>query len=345
MESQMITEQEHLQPVTVIEVAPMGYGNPDSSISRKKQLESGELEAEVDTKAQEFIISGEGIVEVQERDDGCIDGRETSELYVTEGGEFYTKSADNSNHERAKVAGGGYITTQAMRIGVGARGDSIDEDLARVGADLAEKEIYCGAHSGAHQHGEGTDCGANDKFPLILENGLKFREQIQASTEVLVKAAGLEFHPEVLERVLANWQATLDDENYFEGSTGASRLKTVLATQAAATEAAGEQKPLAVTKHLDGDHNEDYIIVNYVEGTTFSQGAFAETLREAFPDKEDKNLAQAFVVDAWRIVELAKAAVGEEEFEAAIYAGVAYQVATAATLTDGTLKMFAYTQA
>lgn len=182
MESQMITEQEHLQPVTVIEVAPMGYGNPDSSISRKKQLESGELEAEVDTKAQEFIISGEGIVEVQERDDGCIDGRETSELYVTEGGEFYTKSADNSNHERAKVAGGGYITTQAMRIGVGARGDSIDEDLARVGADLAEKEIYCGAHSGAHQHGEGTDCGANDKFPLILENGLKFREQIQAST-------------------------------------------------------------------------------------------------------------------------------------------------------------------
>lgn len=345
MESQMITEQEHLQPVTVIEVAPMGYGNPDSSISRKKQLESGELEAEVDTRAQEFIISGEGIVEVQERDDGCIDGRETSELYVTEGGDFYTKSADNSNHERAKVAGGGYITTQAMRLGVGTRGDSIDEDLARVGADLAEKEIYCGAHSGAHQHGEGTDCGANDKFPLILENGLKFREQIEASTEVLVKAAGLEFHPEVLERVLANWQATLDDENYFEGSTGASRLKTVLATQAAATEAAGEQKPLAVTKHLEGDHNEDYIIVNYVEGTTFSQGAFAETLRQAFPDKEDKNLAQAFVVDAWRIVELAQAAVVEDDLETAIYAGVAYQVATAATLTDGTLKMFAYTQA
>lgn len=34
MESQMI-EQEHAQPVTVIELAPMGYGNPESSISRK----------------------------------------------------------------------------------------------------------------------------------------------------------------------------------------------------------------------------------------------------------------------------------------------------------------------
>ena len=344
MESYMI-EQEHAQPVTVIELAPMGYGNPESSISRKKQLESGELESEVDTAAQEFIISGEGIVEVQEHDDGCIDGRETLELYVTGGGDFYTKPADNSNHERAKVAGGGYITTQAMRLGVGRRGDSIDDDLALVGSDLAEKEIYCGAHSGAHQHGEGTDCGANDKFALILENGLTFSDQITASTEALVKAAGLEFHPEVLERVLANWQATLDDEGYFAGSTGASRLKTILATQAAATEAAGEEKPLAVTKHLDGDHNEDYIIVNYVEGTTFSQGAFADTLRESFPDKDDKNLAQAFVVDAWRVVELAEASVPEDEFETAMYAGVAYQVATAATLTDGTLKMFAYTQA
>ena len=92
-----------------------------------------------------------------------------------------------------------------MRLGVGRRDDSIDDDLALVGSDLAEKEIYCGAHSGAHQHGEGTDCGANDKFALILENGLKFSDQITASTEALVKAAGLEFHPEVLERVLANW--------------------------------------------------------------------------------------------------------------------------------------------
>jgi hypothetical protein len=172
---------------------------------------------------------------------------------------------------------------------------------------------------------------------------LKFREQIEASTGALVQAAGLEFHPEVLERVLANWKAALEDEPYFAGSTGASRLKTILATQAAATEVAGEERPLAVTKHLGGDHNEDYIIVNYIDGTTFSQGALAETLREAFPDKDDKNLAQAFVVDVWRVLKLAQASVVEDEFETALYAGVAYQVATAATLTDGSLKMFAYT--
>lgn len=340
MESkEMIMEKQ----INVIEVPAMGYGNPDSAISRAKQLESGELSAEVDKSAQEFIVSGEGIVAVQEKDDGCIDGRETSELYITEGGEFYTKPADNSNHERAKVAGGGYLTSQAMRLGVGRRGVSMDTDLASVGTDLAEKGIYCGAHSGAHQHGEGTDCGANDKFAPILQNGLAFREQVHGSVGALIQAAGLEFKPEVLEAVFANWQATLDDEGYFVGSTGETRLKTILATQAAASEAAGEEKPLAVTKHLDGDHNEDYIIVNYVEGTTFSQNALAEKLRGEFPDKDDKNLAQAFVVDAWRIVELAKAAVTEEEFETALYAGVAYQVATAATLTDGSLKMFAYT--
>jgi hypothetical protein len=83
--------------------------------------------------------------------------------------------------------------------------------------------------------------------------------------------------------------------------------------------------------------------VNYIDGTTFSQGALAETLREAFPDKDDKNLAQAFVVDVWRVLKLAQASVVEDEFETALYAGVAYQVATAATLTDGSLKMFAYT--
>lgn len=58
----MIAEKEHETPVTVIEIAPMGYGNAESSISRKKQLESGELSPEVDSAAQEFIVSGDGIV-------------------------------------------------------------------------------------------------------------------------------------------------------------------------------------------------------------------------------------------------------------------------------------------
>ncbi len=337
MEPTMI-EKEQPRPTVVTEVLPMGYGNAESSISRTKQLESGELPVEVDASAQEFIVSKEGFRAVDDIDDGCIDGRETVELYTVNG---ETQPADSSNHERAKVAGGGYITGQAIRLGVGARGASIDADLLNLGTDLAEQGVYCGAHSGAHKHGEGTDCGANDKLPLILHNAIAYREQISGTTKALIEQAGLEYKQEVLDQVLANWEDTLSDETYFEGSTGASRLSAILSTQAVLGESEG-RKPVAVTKHLAGDHNEDYIIINYVAGTTFSQNAMHSALKEKFSELPDENLAQAFVVDAWRVVELANAAVETEDTEAAIYAGVAYQLATAATLTDGSLKIFVH---
>lgn len=336
-----MSEEKEFEKITVAEFGTMGYGNAESSISHEKQRASGELSAEVDQRSQEIILSGEAMVDVNDTDDGCIDGRETIELYVTEEGEFYTKQVeDNSNHERAKVAGGGYITTQAMRLGVGMKGTDIDSDLAQTGTDLAAKEVYCGAHTGAHKHGEGTDCGANDKMSLILHNGIAYQEQVSGTTKALIETAGLEFKAEVFEQVLANWETALSDENYFAHSTGASRLQKMLATQAAATEVTGSRKPVGVTKHLDGDHNEDYIVVNFIQGKTFSQGVLAEKLRAEFPENDDKHLAQAFVVDAWRVVELAQAGVEERDVEAAIYAGVMYQVATAATLTDGTLKMY-----
>lgn len=342
MDPQTTTASEHTLKLKIQDLGIMGYGNDESSISHKKQLESGELSTEVDAKSQDIIFSSEALVDVNDSDDGCIDGRETYEVYSTENDEIQLKRLeDNSNHERAKVAGGGYITGQAIRLGIGWRGDSIDEDIAQLGTDFAEKGVYCGAHTGAHKHGEGTDCGANDKLPLILHNGLSYKDDMLGSTKALIETAGLEFNEAVFSEVLENWGRVLDDDTYFEDSTGASRLQRILATQAAASE--DGRKPVAVTKHLDGDHNEDYIIVNYVGGKTFSQGILAKKLRTEFPDLADKNLAQAFVVDAWRIVELAQAASDEERFEAGVYAGVMYQIATAATLTDGSLKMFAYT--
>lgn len=337
------TMEEMKKPRIVNQLPPLGFGNPDSSISHKKQLENGELSPEVDAALRVAILSGEAVVEVHNRDDGCIDGRPTEKLYDTTSGQKLDAPVDNSNHERAKVAGGGYITAQAMRLGAGVIGATIDNDLLNIGADLAQKEIYCGAHSGSHQHGDGTDCGANDKFPLILENALLFKDGVQAKTKELLEIAGVQFDETVYTQVLTNWQAALDKDGYFEGSTGASRLKNILATQDAAR-TPGE-KPVAVTKHLRGDHNEDAIIVNYVQGTTMSQGTLKEILSEKFPENDDAHLAQVFVVDAWRIVELAQNAVDKEDFLRALYAGVAYQVATAATLTDGSLPMYTYTLA
>ena len=344
MEPQTMTEKEHETQLVVTELPPMGYGNPNSPISYDKQRVSGELPSDVDEYAQAFILSKEGIVTVHEADDGCIDGRPTESIYLTDNGEVTIKPAQNENHERAKVAGGGYITGQAMLLGLGVRGESIDQDLSDIGMKLAEKGMYCGAHTGSHKHGEGTDCGANDKKGLILENAIALKDKIKATTQALVETAGLTFNDTVFESVIENWSATLNDENYFKNSTGESRLNAILATQAAVTETQGSDRPLAVTKHLGGDHNEDYILVNYVKDTTFSQAAFADKLRSEFPNYDDEHLAQAFVVDAWRVVELAKAVAPEESFEAALYAGVMYQASTAATLTDGSLKTFVVTK-
>ena len=339
----MSLEKEHEQELTILEIAPIGYGNPESSISYTKQIESGELSPRVDARASELMLSGELLVEVDEKDDGCIDGRPTeSVLFVTEEGTFYEKDADNHNHERAKVAGGGYVTATAMRLGAGYKGETIEVDILETGAALTAKEVYCGAHTGEHKHGDGTDCGANDKMHTIFSNALKFEAQVSATTKALVEVAGLDFKPEVFDRVIGNWQGITEDASYFEGSTGASRLEAAQAVVEVAHTTSKPDQPLSVIKHLAGDHNEDYLVVNYVEGKTVSQVKFADVLSEDFPELESKNLAQAFVVDAWRIVELAQASVDEADVEAAIYAGVMYQVATAATLTDGSLKTFIY---
>ena len=90
----------------ITEADAMGYGNPDSPISYKKQLETGELRDDVAQYAAELIRSGECMVDITETDDGCIDGRPAiSLLYVTESGEFYEKPAyEGEGHERDEGA-------------------------------------------------------------------------------------------------------------------------------------------------------------------------------------------------------------------------------------------------
>ena len=344
MESIMSLEKEHEKKPTVIEIAPIGYGNTESAISYDKQIASGELSQEVDTFAGELMLSGELLVPVSNIDDGCIDGRPTESvlLYKTEDNDYLEVAADNSNHERAKVAGGGYVTATAMRIGAGYIGAKVDEDIFETGTVLTSKNIFCGAHTGSHKHGEGTDCGANDKMLPIFGAAVAYEQEVAGTTKALLEVAGLDYKPEVFAEVLKNWQTVIDDASYFEGSTGATRLEATKAIVENAQKESGVEQPVSVFKHLGGSHKEDYLVVNYVEGKTVSQGAFKNALAEKFPETPSENLAQTFVVDAWRIVELAKASVEADDVETAIYAGVMYQAATAATLTDGSLRTFIY---
>lgn len=339
--NEMIPQVGDTEPrYTVREISPLGVGNPESAISYKKQIESGELTAEVAEAAAEYILSGEGMRQLTDTDDGCIDGRRARRVvFVAESGEFSERSIeDPAEHLRAKVAGGGYVTSLAMHTGLGKSADSIENDLSGIVSDLAESHVYCGAHTGEHAHEHTTDCGANDKFPLILANGLGFKDVIAANTIALVQEAGLDVDESILEDMFSNWKAAVDAQ-YGEASSGVSRLDVIedgIATLQQTSEL--KEKPLAVLKDLEGDHKEDFIIVNYRDGETFSQAALNEFLAARHPDTQ----AQAFVVDASRIVTLAKALSGdnEQDFHQALYAGVAFQLATAATLTDGSLRTF-----
>lgn len=336
------TEYEKNPTMLIQEIKPLGYGNPDASISYAKQIESGELRPEVARKAVELIMSGECLVDVTEQDDGCIDGRTAAEvMFVNDEGEIETRPIMDDAHERQKVAGGGYLTALAMYRALQGSSEHIDKDLARTVKHLSEQGVFCGAHTGAHGSDEKTDCGANDRVAEIFENGDHYQKQISADVAALLGVAGLDYDATVMQRVVSGWSMTLSEAEYFEGSTGTSRLDAIMGSIQALTAAQKPTRPLAVLKHLTGDHNEDFIYINYIEGKTFSQAKFREKLAEVFPDLRSSELAQIFVVDVPRIVTLAQAmGSNEEEREIALYAGVAYQLATAATLTDGTLRNF-----
>lgn len=348
-----VDEKERTMNIVVKEIIPMGYGDAASSISYEKQKRSGELSDEVEARSRELITSGECLRTVTDSDDGCIDGRPAVEvLYADDSGEFYTKTITAeaaAEHVREKVAGGGIVTGYAMLRGIGEqRGASIDDDFETTGDIMNDAHVHCGAHTGGHAHGGGTGCGANDKVRPIFENAVLFRDNIAKNTADLLEVAGVEFDRDVFDEVVDNWADSLTDDAYFEGSTGASRFNKIQETIKKAQQQDGANGgAVSVSKDLAGDHKEDFIIINYVDGHTFSQADFAAKLAEQFPDLASEERAQAFVVDVPRIVKLAQAVDKKHpgKLTKALYAGVAYQLATAATLTDGTLPIFTVQQA
>lgn len=341
--SEIDTMKEIMNQTTVNELLPLGFGNPESSISRVKQLNTGELTPELEDAAAEIIMAQTCLVEVTERDDGCIDGRAAVRVsYIDKNGERQEASVNMDDaHERAKVAGGGYLTSLAMQLALHPPAEGIERVLSYVVRALADKGMFCGFHTGDHQKDDTTDCGANDKFETILTTALTFHQPIADVTGALVSVAGASYDADLQQKIYENWSIAADAPHVFEASTGQSRSDTIFAAIADIQHVENTERPVAVSKHLEKDHKEDFIIINFVTGKTFSQAELRRLLKEQFPDVEDPKLPQAFVVDAWRIAELAEAlSHTPDENQLMLQAGVSYQLATAATLTDGSLRVF-----
>ncbi|MEO5499259.1 MAG: hypothetical protein ABIR46_02050 [Candidatus Saccharimonadales bacterium] len=334
-----------LHAIKVVELSPLGYGNPNAKIRYSdEQGETDKLAEQLKEAGAEILRSGECLIDVTESDDGCIDGREAVIIHYTDHeGAKRTKEVDSTYlREREKVAGGGYVTGMAMKLAIRPPRADINESLRATVIAFAEKDVYCGAHSGAHQVSGATDCGANDKMEAIFENGLLHGESIAVTTQELVEFAGVDYSPEAQFRSREGWAHALQMPRFFKNSTGESRLDTILDTVGVIHKVLGSEEPVAVSKHLAGKHNEKFIFVNLVESKTLSQANFRQKLQELFPAVSKEKLPQVFVVDVPRIVKLTKALTDDaDERQVTLQSGVAYQLATAATLTDGSLRVFA----
>ncbi len=334
---------------TVDELAPLGFGNPDANISYTKQKETGALGPEVEGFAVGLINSAACMAEVTEPDDGCMDGRGAVWAIVPNAQGGFEKRAINTGRRlRSKLAGGGYLTALAMKCALDSHIEKVGIELAEVADELTLQGIICGTHKGDHQSEGKTDCGANDNLEAIFKNGLDYYMQISNTIEAIYTKIGLPYDEITASRVNAGWVGTLEHEGYFEGSTGETRHEVIMKHISKIQQERGEEHPVAASKHLRGGHKEAFVVMNFCDGKTFSQADFRRKLLEQFPDMTEDGAPQVFVIDVSRIEYLANAMAKNREdqgtsFETALFAGVAYQFATAATLTDGSLRTFVVT--
>lgn len=333
-----------------------GVGNKDSSITVSK-YETSDNMRELAADLYEILRSGECVVPCTHNDDGCIDGRFTSEIKFPAEGSFETVSVDdNKDNERAKVAGGGYVTALAMLQALGENGSSPEADIAYLADMFAQNGMYCGGHVGSHGHAhEGkTDCGANDKEDQIIANGTQAPEVVAAVTAALMERSSDSYDDQAMQRGLDGWVETVGDTTYFVDSNGVTRLDAIENGILTAQDTVVSNDKASVIKNLGADHNEIRVAVMYRQGETFSQTKLRRLLIERHPDVDPKDLPQVFVVDFWRIQQLARVVAElpnrengqspaaeevQDRYERALHAGVAFQVATYATLTDGSLPV------
>ncbi len=355
----MKNEVKKMDTVKLIDVlsAP-GFGL--GSISYDRYMKESLLNQQLAKEVREIISKGVCIADCDHQDDGCIDGRCVDEIAIPEGDHFDLKRVDdNEKHERAKVAGGGLLTGLAMFKAIGEGLVSPDEDLRYLATSLAKQGIYCGAHTGAHGsiQNQKTDCGANDKFDEILKNAILNEGSVSRITKELLKPLENNMVEGVYQDALHSWNNVLTHTDNFSQSNGSTRLdsikKGILSTQ----EEGRLGSKVSVLKHLKGNHNEIFVIINYAQGRTFSQTALRNIIHNHHPGLDGGQLPQVFALDMWRVNDLAKCIANipkkdspyrrtteqiNHRYMVSLYAGTSFQVSTYLTLTDGSLPLFIF---
>lgn len=319
-------EQKKAQLYEVDILAPEGLGYGEGSISVEKRLKDPEdpLTPEVMDKVDDEIRNGEILVPIDRdsrgqliTDDGCGDGRGVN--MVMRGVDVLKKSL-----HRAKVFGGGLTMGVAARIGLGQAKARLKDEYSMEADAFKHHGIDYGAHIDENFGEKDSGCGAIDKAPLNIANAIKYRSQIEQTVGVVSNHVFGSFSEDirgVLGSVFDNYEQ-YQNEQPNEDHAGSEIIDV----------AAGDKK---VVKELDSKegHREVAVVLNFVEDMTVNQ----QLIRE-----KTGNIAQVFGVDVPRLVKIANRRYeNEEDRKTAFVSMLVYTLSTAATLTDGTLPVYA----
>lgn len=362
-ELDMLVDSDQNLKLHLIDTIPApGLGDEKSSISAKRLERMPEMRPLLQD-LKEIVKSGECIVTCNHNDDGCIDGRCADLLAYPQDGEFATKEVpDNKGNERAKVAGGGLITGLAMYKALGEGLVSPESDITFIADSFAHKGIYCGAHTGAHGSPDAkkSDCGANDRFGEIIHTVIQNKNAVAGVTRRFMDYLGVTYNQEHMDNNIADWDCIVKLRDNFINSDGLMRLDAIREGVLIAQDTVTDDTKASVIKNLAGSHNEYELEVICDEGMTFSQTQLRDALLARHPEVDPDDLPQVFVLDLWRVRQLAEAIAAipdrdsgrirssdeiNERFSRALHAGIAYQIGTYVTLTDGSLDINVFADA
>lgn len=301
----MSGNEEYLEKLRVERIAPEGLGFGHGSISAR------EVSPAIMEQVAEVIQSPAALVPVESDDDGCPDGRGTTEMIQ---GKDQTCQPVN----RAKVFGGGATMAMAALVGTGNAESGSIADAFEIAADrLSMRDINFGAHSAEHPAEGKSGCGAIDEAPKNIDNIFNFEEEIIGTLEALAgpQASKPELHS-MAETAIENFK---DFKGTGSDYRGADVLDGILE----------RDKKVAV---LGDSHKEVGLVINTdIEDMTFDQ----EAVRRATGGQ-----AQVFSVDVPRMKQIAEGLFDDPESQRqALVSMLVYSLGTAGTLTDGSLPV------
>lgn len=230
-----------------------------------------------------------------------------------------------------QLAGGTPVIAALRRIvlGTDSAGDvSLDADLAATISELAHGGLGFGGHIDDHHAAtdEDTGCGAVDKLHVILAR-IADPAAWQQITFLAAQLLGANYDAERAEALHARVVAFQAQADAYFGRDGEHYPYKQRAAAAMREQAAGEE----VVEELSGGHLEKALLINTVDGTTFSRDRFDAAYAGG----------QVFGYDVW-YVQWVAASLFPGDDQAAVDARtdftllhVFYSIATAMVLTDG----------